>query len=451
MTFQTSDSSPQALRPALQTVDSAANNTLQGFRNSSLNSRRVCKVLAVLLGVYFSAFSAIPEAQAACPDTFSAVGGQLVQLLSCTETKNNGFNNTMNVAVPAGTNSGDLLITSVSVDGNQTFNAVAGWTLIGQTASSGSATLGVYSRVSDGAEPANYAFTWSGNAVSIATMKRFTGASGLVQTTTNTGTGTSPGAPSVNSVVDRSMILRLGGFDDADIAVDPATIMSGHTNISQDDAGFSFFFFDFEISSSAAFRYQATPGASGTANFTLTASEEWNTRSIAIEPIQFRISHSGSASVCGIEQVTISVTDSAGNPLTWFDGQISLSATNSGSADWADGPGLTNSIVDNGSGNATYQFDPADNGVAVFEYHNPNTASVNFGVQWNNGGSIFNESAGFDPVLTVDDQCEFRIEHDGAAGTCGIEPITITLVDSGGQQATRYTGTVDISLNTGSG
>ncbi|GAB5499209.1 MAG: hypothetical protein PsegKO_15200 [Pseudohongiellaceae bacterium] len=405
----------------------------------------------MLLGVYFSAFSAIPEAQAACPDTFSAVGGQLVQLLSCTETKNNGFNNTMDVAVPAGTNSGDLLITSVSVDGNQTFNAVAGWTLIGQTASSGSATLGVYSRVSDGAEPANYAFTWSGNGVSIATMKRFTGASGLVQTTTNTGTGTSPTAPSVNTVVDRSMILRLGGFDDADMAVDPATIMSGHTNIGQDDAGFVFFFFDFEISSSAAFRYRATPGASGTANFSLTASEEWNTRSIAIEPIQFRISHSGNASVCGIEQVTISVTDSAGNPLTWFDGQISLSATNSGSADWADGPGLTNSIVDNGSGNATYQFDPADNGVAVFEYHNPNTAAVNFGVEWNNGGSIFNESAGFDPVLTVDDQCEFRIEHDGAAGTCGIEPITITLVDSAGQQATRYTGTVDISLNTGSG
>ena len=647
------------------------------------------KLALLVLLFLFNSFIAVPVAQAACPGTDGT--GSDVVFESCTEAKGSSNVAIVNLDVPAGVVSGDMLLAVISVDGNETFDGANGWELLFDENGGGGNTLAVYKRISNGLEPSDYDFTWSTTERVYAYMLHFTGINGNTIHTTNTGSGSSPQAPSVTTTSVDNMILRLGGFDQHDLIVDPTTIITGHTNITQDwSEGDN----NPSVSGAAAYENQTAIGASGTANFSLTANEGWVTASIAIEPgsggtptptpffcpgidgstvagqlvvfeqctvakvttnngnnfitivtptqaslgqfmvavvaiedndanntitepldwnviyegatnngitlgvysklvfgtedanytwtnndaeqfygyimlfsgasgyiesafddltstnaiqtnmpiatqittniantlvvslsvhddddidtsltqivvgqnnlvndasntgngtvssmavylneaavgttagvdfplflgsvneqwisatlgiepWEYRISHSGNLSVCTVEEVTISVTDSVGNPVPNYVGSITLSNTG-GHGDWSIGPSsdlglgtLDNLTADDGI--ATYQFVEADAGEVTFAFSTDTEGVIGFNLVDSIGRT---ENSFFDPDLTIDNICEIRIEHDNTAGTCAIEAITVTIVDSSGDAALNYIGTVDISLDLGSG
>jgi hypothetical protein len=95
----------------------------------------------------------------------------------------------------------------------------------------------------------------------------------------STGSSASATCPAVTTTVENAMILRLGGFDDDDITVDSAGI-AGYTTITMDKSDAS----TTSASGGAAHATLGAIGSSGTANFALTASEEYVTFSVALAP-----------------------------------------------------------------------------------------------------------------------------------------------------------------------
>ena len=420
--------------------------------------RRLRQTAGALLCLLFLSLFTVSDAEAACPSTFGAQGTP-VQLVSCTDgTTANGGNVT--VAVPA-SQIRDLLVAFVSKDGGGVVNIPAGWnSIVSQAMGGNSGSLRVFTRTVDGTEPANYTFSWGGgNEAAYASIMRFTGASGQVVVNSASATTGNAVAPAITTTVNNTSILRIGGRDTDNNTNNPATIVPGHTAITQEVVGNG----GNAAMGAAAFVNQPVAGSSGTGTFTNMGSSSWAAATIGIEPIEFRFSMPDAvASVCGTQQVTLSVTNRNGTPLPWFQGTVTLSTSAGGAGDWYDA-GSLNGTLNNGTVNdgiATYQFTAADAGVATFEFQRSTTGTLNFNLNW----GVFTESASFDPSFTIDNNCRFRISHDGNAGTCSVEPVTITIVDSGGTPATFYTGSItlsavddappntgDYTLNSGSG
>lgn len=430
------------------------------------------KYSLMLLFVLFSSFLVVPTASAACPEIgsqeFGDVGEQ-VQLIACTDQGLRGGNQSVTIGTPVATLPGaaaasavgDLLIAVVQTDGaaedlDDPTDYDADWTpAIGTPyIDFGGVTSMIWTRIADGTESESYTFGWDSSEQVYGYILRFTGASGLYQMSTNgTGTSNNPIANTVTANAANSLILRMLSVDRRpivqDVSPNPAvhtliTIEAGRPKLTGGGGGAT-------VSGGASYTHQALAGtSSGNASFSnLTGSEQWHTRTMAIEPYEFRFSMpDATAGVCGTQLVTLSVTDSSGaippgSAMENFAGEVTISASFSAGATWNDGPGLTNSIVDNGNGNATYQFDPADNGVAVFEFHNSNLGSVvDFDVSYGNFGESINYVS---PALTIIN-CEFVVTNDvgDEVGTCAMEAVTITLQDTDGNPADTYSGTLSI-------
>ena len=115
----------------------------------------------------------------------------------------------------------------------------------------------------------------------------------------------------------------------------------------------------------------------------------------------FSIIHSGSGVNCEAEQVTIVAKDAAGNQISDYDGEITLS-TSSAHGDWGlnSGSGIFNGVgVDAGS--ATYEFSALDNGAVVFNYLNTHVETISINVEDNLGvtETSNNATALDDPAL----------------------------------------------------
>ncbi len=411
-----------------------------------MNTRRLRRTAAALLCTVFLGLIAAPEAEAACPNgAFPSIGSQ-VALISCTEGKTTG-DDFVTVPVPASVANGDLLVLAIAKDDDDAPAVPSGWTSAAQQiVGNNDAYLRIYTRISNGSEPGNYTITWSGNEDAYAWMMRFTGASGQLAAVTDWGNNGTTQASAISTLSANNVILRLAGWDRRPNNVDPGTIMSGHTNITQDYSRNN----NNAAMGAAVYRNQAAVGSSGTGNFSNDDDEQWATATMRIEPIEFRFSMPDStASVCGMQQVTLSVTDRLGNPMTWFRGQVTLSTSTGSSGDWSN-PGGLGGTLDNGTagdGVATYTFGASDNGVATFNFHRPITGAFNFNLTY----GVFTENSSYDPSLTIDNLCRFRISHDNNASTCAIEPITISVVDSAGVAATHYDGTINVTTDTGIG
>lgn len=414
--------------------------------NFFLKSSRSYRLVLGFLVACLANVVLMPQAEAACPtDPFANQPGQLIQLISCTEGKAAADVQVVNVPVPAGTQPGDLLITALAVDSNETLNIPIGWTALTTNLQAQNVTSRVFYRRADGSEPGSYNFTWGSNERAYAFMMRFTNTSGLFTINQNTGNDSTPqpSALALNTESANNLILRVMAVDARPIAIDPATISPGNINITQDRSDDN----NAAASGAGVYAYVAGSGAStGTAGFTLTGGGDgWHARTIAVQPIEFRISHSGSSSTCGSELVTLSVTDRNGAPMTWFQGTVTL-RTSTGAGNWFN-PGSLTGVLANGTaddGIATYTFGAGDNGVAQFEFHTPTASTVNFGIDY---GALTNvENPSFDANLTVDNLCRYRIAFaDGLMGTCGNELMTVSIVDSSNLPATRFTGTITIT------
>ncbi len=198
---------------------------------------------------------------------------------------------TLTVARPADTQANDLLIFVLAKDGNGAIDTPTGggtWTLINEgacTGGGGPCRLGVWRRIAGGSEPANYTVTWTGGDEAVGYILRYTGvdtvtpidASGVA-----TGASIAPTAPTVNTTVANTRVLRIYVADeDVSVPADdnpyPAGLR-GRINLasSATDAD--------AATSGAAETLQATAGASGGTSFELEESEQWRAVTVAIRP-----------------------------------------------------------------------------------------------------------------------------------------------------------------------
>lgn len=371
----------------------------------------------------------------------------------------------LSIVRPGLASTGGLLVAMISVGGTDVLTPPAGWSTVFYSTHKESAvgdpgaSFGVYSKLTSASEPSSYTWTLPSGKSMAGFISRFSNTAGTVSATTRIETGKSMLTPDVSTTIANSIVIRALGAHDQDMAYDPAEIIPYYRNImtlasQRVDAG---------VSLQAAYTNVPASGAVRSERMYNRQVEESTLATLIIPPsidyqLRFSMPDSGSE-VCGTQPVTLTITDDSGNVITNFDGEVSLSittpsASNSVGAQWLDlDSSLNGTLVGGANGNATYTFNASDNGVAVFDFHNPNATTVNFNGSYYNAAQddTYTEPAGFDPILTVSTNCELRIEHDGAAGNCGIESITLTLVDAAGTRAYAYVGTVAFTSGSSDG
>jgi hypothetical protein len=184
---------------------------------------------------------------------------------------------------PTGTVQGDLLLAAISVDGTPNISPPTGWTTIREGNSGTQVRLEVYYKVAGASEPSSYTFTWSryNTQQAAGAILRYSGVNTTAPINTSgigSGTTISPTAPSVTTTVTDTMVVRIYGADDDDLS--PSPYPSGHTgrlNIESNSG-------DGTCSLGVADVIRASPGATGTAAFSLSASEEWVGVTVALAP-----------------------------------------------------------------------------------------------------------------------------------------------------------------------
>ncbi len=203
---------------------------------------------------------------------------------SFSEAKLSSNGSEITLDVPPGTAAGDLLIAAVASDGPRsgTLSAPAGWTTITMQESDSSVTLGVWWKIASGSEGSTQTFTGLVGERAYAWMMRFTGhdpSAPINASTHDKGSFNFPPAKAVTTTVDKSMVLRIGAFDDDGVTVDAPGI-ADHTPITMDESNDG----TNTASGGAAYMIQEVAGDTGDAEFELTRQEEYVTATIAIAP-----------------------------------------------------------------------------------------------------------------------------------------------------------------------
>ncbi len=412
------------------------------------------------------------------------IPGQLVQLKSCaTDFGDNDGDDEAVLQLPVGSvvNVGDFLLVHLALDGTgDALNVFpAGWVELQGSFSGEDQSSQVWYKIATAADVLlpTYTFVFEdGNEQNYAQILHFNGVaaipgvpgSGFEFESAREANNTNPDpklSRSVEALSASNLILRLinvrrNGLDGTETG--PSSAGSGwapptYFDILQENTNGSGSANN-RVGIASAYTYQAAAGITGTETMVVSGNNGAHYRTLALEPYEFRFSMADtSSSTCGIQQVTLRVTDRLGNLLTDFEGSVDLSITTTVLADavgaqWLDlDSSLNGTLGASTNGAATYTFDTLDNGEAVFDFSIPNDTTVNFNLIHDDNGPTFTENSSFDPSLIVDDDCEFRIVQDGDGGTCSVEAITISLVDSAGVAAVNYTGTADISLSSGTG
>ncbi|MGI9405305.1 MAG: hypothetical protein ACR2O4_02945 [Hyphomicrobiaceae bacterium] len=207
----------------------------------------------------------------------------------------------ISVPYPPGLQVGDALIALVAVDGaGGTFSpAPPGWASFGSTTSGVNLTTGHFRRVADGSESGTQDFTYTGSSTSVlgGMMWRITGADvstptiWIDQTSASSGSGTTATCPSVITTGSNRLILRYVAAQD-DVA--PSTAPAGHTLKFSRNAVLGS-----GLMLAGAFEYQASAGASGTADFSLSGSTLASfAYTTAIEPATMSESFEGMSVEC---------------------------------------------------------------------------------------------------------------------------------------------------------
>jgi hypothetical protein len=184
-----------------------------------------------------------------------------------------GNANSASLSVPAGTQSGDLLLAFVSVAYQfpRVNPAPSGWTMIAEAHSSANGHM--FYRVADGTEPASYTFTWGDSRNAQAVMMRYTGidtSSPIGASSFDSSSFPHPSAPSVTTTVDDSIVVRFLSQTD-----NPSAIPSGTTQR----------FNNFNtILLSVVDSVQASAGSTGTATWTNSNYGSWVAMTVVLQP-----------------------------------------------------------------------------------------------------------------------------------------------------------------------
>jgi len=203
----------------------------------------------------------------------------------------------ISIASPSGISIGDLLIAVVVVEGNETpYDEYDRWEDL-QSSSTGAVSLYTFYRIATSTSE-TAGFTGIGGSSAYGFLIHIDGndtVSPINISGLDSGTSSTPTCPTITTTVDNTLILRIFGADHDDINVDgdPTGYPSLYTGITLDSAYG-------ECSGGAAYKAQAVTGATETAAFALTASEEWMAVTVAITPVSAvssSISSSPSASI----------------------------------------------------------------------------------------------------------------------------------------------------------
>jgi hypothetical protein len=169
-------------------------------------------------------------------DTFSWTvtsgggGGGPITLRSASTGANNVGNNVV-IPVPAGVQSGDVMVAVVDVKASPSVGTPAGWTLVSDTANGSNFRQLVYTRVAAGGEPASYQWSYGENRAASGAILAYIGvntANPVETFSAGTGTTTSITAPSVTSAFDGAMIVGAFGINaDSTIAPPPGMTERG--------------------------------------------------------------------------------------------------------------------------------------------------------------------------------------------------------------------------------
>ena len=184
--------------------------------------------------------------RALSPEEVAALDGTL-RMREFTEARTGSTAaNSITISTPSGTVEDDLLIAAVTVRGDNSASlsppAGENWTAIYIGDRAGEVTLGVWWKLAYPSESPSHQFTWTESTQeSYAWIMRFTGhdvSDPINDDSYNSGYLTDPTSPSVTTTVDDCLILRIGGFNNADIITDNPGL-TDHTAITMDASSIS--------------------------------------------------------------------------------------------------------------------------------------------------------------------------------------------------------------------
>jgi len=239
--------------------------------------------------------------------TYGVGGGPAV--IATRNGGNNAVNNTDHtVNMPAGVESGDLLIALFSADGNSAITFPGGWTQLYQQANGVSVISGVWYRVSDGGEGATITVTTGAAEMSGHTTFRITGYYGTPEVgVVATGTSVNPNPPNLAPSwgAENSLWIAVCGYDVGNSGSLISAYPAGYTD-GRDDRPSAI-----EGGASGSANLTNNNAAENPGTFTITFAEEWVANTIAIAPsqsIDIDVSATGVAS--GEHDVKVSVEPS---------------------------------------------------------------------------------------------------------------------------------------------
>src|SRR4051794_9602509 len=183
--------------------------------------------------------------------------------------------NHLTITKPAGTSSGDLLVSCFSLDGSTVKSAPSGWTAIAAVTNVARPRVYGYYRIAGASEPASYRWTTNASVASSGGIVRYSGASGLdAPAVKGSGlSGTTATVPGVTTVTSNAMVVGCMGLG---LSATAAQI-TGPASMSQvwDLTGTQNEFDDAR---------QATPGPTGTRTWTFTHARDWAGWVAALRP-----------------------------------------------------------------------------------------------------------------------------------------------------------------------
>ncbi|MFH1459663.1 MAG: PQQ-binding-like beta-propeller repeat protein [Candidatus Omnitrophota bacterium] len=170
------------------------------------------------------------------------------------------------------------------------------------------------------------------------------------------------------------------------------------------------------------------------------------TRTVSLNLDHFVISHDGAAAAGIPEQITVTAKDEYENVIIYYTGTITLDTNGTAaSISWSlqTGSGVFN---DNGAGvdTATYAFNAADSGVAVFNVTDNKAETINISVSGN--GKTDNNTEG-NLIVAPAGLDHFVITHDASAIAGIADNVTVTAKDAYENTVYDYTGSITLDTN----